>query len=75
VVSGPLPAGPVSSIQALGDDFVLVSRPEDAPASEPASPTPLYAHLLSKGSDPLLVTTFPTGTTSTSFAAEAAVIG
>jgi hypothetical protein len=75
VVSGPLPAGPVSSIQALGDDFVLVSRPSAIPIDEPAPPSPLLAHLLTKGGDPLLVTTFPTGTTSTSFAAEAAVIG
>ena len=75
VVSGPLPAGPVSSIQALGDDFVLVSHPKDAAAGEPAPPTALLAHLLTKGRDPQLLTTFPTGTTSTSFAAEADVIG
>lgn len=66
---GPLPAGPVSSIQALGNDFVLVSRPHEAPAGEPAPPTQLYAHLLVKGRDPQLFTTFPAGTTSTSFAA------
>lgn len=69
-VSGPLPAGPVSSIQSLRSDvFVLVSRPEGAFAGEPAPPSRLLAHLLAKGSDPQLITTFPSGTTSTSFAA------
>ena len=66
-VSGPLPAGPVSSIQALGDVFVLVSRPGTG-LSEPSPP--LVAHVLAKDSDPKLLTTFPTGTTSTSFAAD-----
>jgi hypothetical protein len=67
VVSGPLPAGPVSSIQALGEDFALVSRPGTG-LSEPSPP--LLAHQLAKGSDPQLLTTFPAGTTSTSFAAD-----
>jgi hypothetical protein len=68
VVSGPLPAGPVSSIQSLGADrFVVVSRPGTG-LTEPSPP--LLAHVLAKGVDPELLTTFPPGTTSTSFAAD-----
>jgi hypothetical protein len=71
MVSGQLPAGPVSSVQALGaDGFVLVSRPKDAAPGEPAPAAPLLAHLLTQDGDPQLLTTFPAGTTSTSFAAD-----
>ena len=75
MVSGPSPLAPSRRVQALGDDFVLVSRPRDAAAGEPAPAAPLLAHLLTKGRDPQLLTTFPTGTTSTSFAAEVDAIG
>lgn len=70
-----LPAGPVSSIQAMHSDFVLVSRPLDAPPGEPPPPSPLVAHLLTPNAPPLAITTFPTGTTSTSFAADVDAIG
>ena len=64
-----LPAGPVSSLLAYGPDYVLVSRPEDAAPGEPAPPAPLLAHVISEDAEPQLLTTFPAGTTSTSFAA------
>jgi hypothetical protein len=65
-----LPAGPVSSIQAAGSDYLLVSRPEGAAPGEPAPPEPLVVHVISKDAAPKLLTTFPAGTTSTSFAAQ-----
>lgn len=64
------PAGPVASLQALGSDFVLVSWPRDAVPGEPPPPQPLFAHLLMKDDEAQLLTTFPAGTTSTSFAAD-----
>jgi hypothetical protein len=56
-------------LQAYGPDYVLVSRPKDAAPGEPAPPAPLLAHVLTEDADPQLITTFPSGTTSTSFAA------
>ena len=66
----PLPAGPVSSLQADGPDYVLVSWPRDAQPGEPPPAAPLLAHVLAEGRNPQLLTTFPAGTTSTSFAAD-----
>jgi hypothetical protein len=65
----PLPDGPASALHAYGDDYLLVSRPESALPGEPAPPAQLLAHLLTEGRDPQVLTTFPAGTTSTSFAA------
>lgn len=65
-----LQAGPVSSLHARGSDFVLVSWPTDAAPGEPPPPQPLFAHLLTQDDEPQLLTTFPAGTKSTSFAAD-----
>ncbi|HEX5017248.1 MAG TPA: hypothetical protein VFX15_06650 [Actinomycetes bacterium] len=65
-----VPAGPVSSIQAFGSDYVLISRPENAAPGEPPPPTPLLAHVITADSAPRLLTTFPASTTSTSLAAQ-----